>query len=170
MKTRSEMTKIPDRLSAVVSADGKPLEGLLIMLSLEMTSKNTFHIVFGPTDKKGRVEVSWREIESEAARSRKMFSLDYDGLSSFNGKIIVAPMAQDQLKSALGAYDIYHEFSDYPSSYREKLETARKILDRLGPKLLAVKVTVRPSNDKIRIEAQTVMARSNGLPQRKRSG
>src|SRR5216683_7201898 len=140
MKTRFVLATIPERLTAVVSADGRPSEGLLIVLSLQMARKNPFNFVFGPSNEEGKVEVSRKEIEREVGRTLKLFPLDYDP-SSFNGRINIVAMSYHQLDSALAAYDIYHQASGYPSGYREKLTTALTTLGRLEPKRLNVKIT-----------------------------
>jgi hypothetical protein len=168
MKTQSEIHKIPEHLTAIVFADGKPSPGLVIMVSLKMITKNGLNIVFGPSNKDGKVEVSKKDLEKEAARILHMFPMDYADLSAFKGKIIVRAMDLADLESALGAYDLYHDSADYPPVYRDKLATATTALSRLGAKRLDVKVTAMPSNGKTRIITQSVMASGRHLA--KRSG
>jgi hypothetical protein len=170
MNTQLDFPKIPDQLTAIVSANGKPLQGLLVMVSLEMSRKNRFNIVFGPSNEKGTIEISKLQIENEVAKTRKMFPVDYEDLSSFKGTITVGVMSSGQVNSALNAYDQYRCSASYPPSYREKLETARRTLNGLGSKKLNVKVTTQRSNGKTRIITRSVVARSNGNQVMKRSG
>jgi hypothetical protein len=170
MNTQSDFPKIPDQLTAIVSANRKALRGLFVMVSLEMSRKNRFNIVFGPSNEKGMIEISKLEIENEVVKTREMFPMDYEDLSSFKGTITVSVMGSGQVESALNAYDQYHRSASYPSSYREKLETARMTLNGLGSRKLEVKVTPQRSNGKTRIITRSVVARSNGNRVMKRSG
>ncbi len=170
MKSPLKVPKIPDSLTTIVLADGKPLPGLLILVSLEMTRKNAFNMVFGPSDKEGKVEVSKTEIENEVTRTLDLFPMDYEGLSSFKGKLIVGAMGLEQVESALGAYQLHCKSAAYPSGYGEKLATARAILERLEAKRLDVKVTVSPRNGSTRIVTRSAVARLIGNRLRRRSG
>src|SRR5438128_2455374 len=144
MKTQSETPKIPEQLSVVSLADGKPSQGLLIMLSLEMSKKNSFNIVFGPSDKDGKIQISKKEIEREVERNIGAFPMDYEDLSRFQGTMTVCAMTLDQVNSAIAAYNTYREATGYSSEYRDKLEAARSTLSRLTPKRLDVKVIEGP--------------------------
>jgi hypothetical protein len=170
MKPQIELLKVPEHFTAIVLADGKPLQGLLIMLSLEMARKNAFNMVFGPSNEKGKVEVSKKDIEREVARTQKMFPMDYDDLSSFKEEVHISAMSLDQVESSLAAYDLYRDCGEYPTGYREKLVAARATLDGLGAKRLDVKITPMPRRRNPRIIIRSVMAKSNANRLTKRSG
>src|SRR5256885_16029880 len=105
MKTQSDIPRIPDRLTAVVLADGKAEQGILVMLSLEMSKKNSFNFIFGPSDRHGKIQVSKKDLEKEVERSLNVFPTDYEDLSCFQGMVIVQAMSLDQIQSAIAAYD-----------------------------------------------------------------
>jgi hypothetical protein len=170
MKTQIELLKVPEHFTAIVLADGKPLQGLLIMLSLEITRKNRFNIILGPSNREGKVEVSRKDLEREVARTQKMFPMDYDDLSSFKEEIHVSAMSLDHVESSLAAYELYHDCGEYPSGYREKLANACTTLKGLQAKRLDVKVTPMPRRGSSRIITRSVMVQSNGNRLTKRSG
>jgi hypothetical protein len=170
MKTSLPLHNLPDHLTTIVLADGKPLPGLLILVSLEMNRKNAFNMVFGPSNKEGKIEVSKKDLEREAARNQKMFPMDYDDLSAFKDEIHVSAMSLNQVESSLAAYKLYHGCGEYPSGYGEKLATARKSFDGLVAKRLHVKVTQMPRRGITRIITRSVLARANGSRLTKRSG
>src|SRR5260370_28045371 len=126
------------------------------MPSMEMTRKNRFNIILGPSSREGKVEVSRKDLEREVARTQKMFPMDYDDLSSFKEEIHVSAMSLDQVESSLAAYKLYHDCCEYPSGYSERLETARATLSGLGPKRLDVKVTPTPRRGSSRIITRSV--------------
>jgi hypothetical protein len=160
MTNEPKVARLPDRLIVTGRADGKPLSGLLILLSIVMTRKNDFNMVLGPTGPKGVIQVSKKKMEEEIKRSLEMFPMDYEAMSLFAGELSLSAMNLLQIDSALNAYDLFHAASEhpYPKGYRKKLETAWSRLYRLAPKRLDVEVTVHPKSSTVRIVTRWLKA------------
>src|SRR5438067_2506286 len=97
-------SRMPEFLTILCQADGRAQEGLLVSLSLLMSRKNHFNMVFGPSGNSGQISVSRAEINDEVEHALELFPMDYDDLDSFTGEIAVTPMDCQQIESALRAF------------------------------------------------------------------
>ncbi len=136
---------LPDESIVTCKADGEPMMGLLVMVTLEMRKKNDYHVLFGPSDRQGRIQVRKSEILEKIREEQSLFPMDYEG-EEFRGESLrVEPMGLRDLESALKAYEVYGPEAGYPERYREVLTGAWETLYRLRPRRLELDVSV-PSN------------------------
>ena len=143
---------LPDRIHIEVLADGKPLEGLLILTRMIMREKSDYFAIFGPTSDLGFLTIEKAELLSEAAGTRSFYGMEFaDPLVAFAGLIEVRVLDEAGIERALEAYA---ELTQYP--YREghaaRLREAQRLLGRMGRLLMEVNVTAEGGTSEVRAE------------------
>jgi hypothetical protein len=135
---------LPEKLTATCKADGEPVSGLLVDLTVKMRRKNDFHMVFGPSDGEGTITIHNLEILGQVETDQRLFEQDYADLHYFSGELLLEPMDQRSLESAYHAYEIYRAAVPFPSDYPDKLREAWETLNKRHPERLDVEVAVEP--------------------------
>jgi hypothetical protein len=110
---------LPDKLFAKVTCKENPIEGLLLQAALSMEFKDSYKVIFGPTNNIGIAEVSKQIINEEIIKE--------DSSSAQN---------HNELKMAIEGYEFYKDFIDFPANYKKNLEESIKTLECLGNKIL----------------------------------
>jgi hypothetical protein len=90
------MTRLPSTLELAVGANGDPLEGAWVQLTLRMKSKNDLALLVGPTDVAGRLVVTW-----------EAFPMDYGGLALWDGRIEAFALDREGVRRVLAAVDTW---------------------------------------------------------------
>ena len=132
--------RMPTWIKVICRADGRPLKGELVTLTIKVRRKNDFNVPGGPTDDSGTAVMTLPEVEEWADLARGTFPMDYTGLGDFNGELVVSAESRDSLDRALRAYEMFHRGIDYPAGYAEKLRGAKKAVEQIAPAILTVEV------------------------------
>jgi hypothetical protein len=132
--------KLPTWMSIVCRADGSPIAGAYIDVTVKVRRKNDFPVLAGPTDVTGVTLVTREQIEESADWHKRAFLMDYTGLGDATGEIVVTPKNREHLDAALRAYELYHRYLPFPAGYQEKLLKGKGVLNKLAPATLSVEV------------------------------
>lgn len=105
--------------------------GVFVMLKFVVARKNPYNLVFGPSDKQGKVEVSRHQIIAEAKKTMELFPMDHWNIDvDWTGVLCVTPMNREALARALSAFRLFRGNYDYSPGYEELLRAADAILAR----------------------------------------
>ena len=140
------MTKLPSEIEVDASADGDPLEGAWIQLTLRMTAKNDFNLLIGPTDVTGRIVVRAEELVRQIEGSRDLAPMDYASLESWDGLIDVVALNREGANRALAAVEIWGTGVALKSDEDvRRLEAYARRLEALEGQVLTVDVREQPT-------------------------
>lgn len=146
--------KLPERLQVRLLADGTPVKGMFVRVTIKTTRKNDFVLGFGPSDEEGMLQISRAQLLREAEKERRLFVMDYGHPEAdFAGEISVRALSREDLQRAIVAYDLYQGVSPYAPEYAENLQEARLALEELKPRELAVEVVCYDPRIRARAEA-----------------
>lgn len=149
--------QLPDSLSFVCLADGRPRPGLAITLTLVMRQKNPFHLIVGPTDSRGALTVTRSEMENWSKGIIQLFPMDYLGPDEFAGEIQASPMGLPQLQAALHAFESYHHVMSYPADFKKMLLQAWQSLYQQPAKRIEIRdVVIVPPQSNCRIHTESL--------------
>lgn len=149
--------QLPDTLEIFCHADDRPRSDLLVMVTLTMSQKNPFHLIFGPTDSAGKLVVVKAQLELGMTSTAEVFPSDYAGPAAFAGEIHVGPLGLPQIQAALRAHDMYQAVVAYPTDYRTMLKNAWESLYQHGAKRIEIrKVLVLPAQNQCQIHMQSL--------------
>lgn len=127
-----------------MTADGKPIKGILVTLSFVMSRKNHHGFIFGPSDDSGVIEVSGEEIRREARKEMEIFLMDYADIDTYwTGVLRATPVNRESLKRALAAYRQFRH-CEFPPGYEGMLLAADGILSRMPTAVLEARVQCQP--------------------------
>jgi len=110
--------------TVLVRADGSSANGLAVLLSFKMKAKNRFSYVafFGYG---GVVCVNGADLLRQFCEEASDSPMDYiDPRTGFTGDITASVMTNDELRSALNSYKVYHPYVAFPVGYEENLKSA----------------------------------------------
>lgn len=149
--------KLPERIDVRVIADGRPVAGMFVCVTVRTTRKNDFGLGFGPTNKEGELVIWRHDLIREAEKERRLFIMDYGHPEyDFAGEVVVTPLNREALRQAITAYDTYHEVTPYPPLYAQQMEEARTNLEQWKPKVLSAEVKHIDSDCRVRGETTRV--------------
>lgn len=136
------MTTIPALLEVTCTADDRPQPGLFVSVSLRMCKKNDHHMVFGPSDDRGKIDISRDDMMNWVKNACDLFPMDYADLSGFGGEIQVDPMGPGMIESAMKGFEMYGSIGPFPSGYANRLAEALETLVRMAPQQLGADAEV----------------------------
>ena len=107
---------------------GQPAEGMFAKLKFLTARKNPYNLAFGPSNERGKIEVSRDHIISEARKVMEFFLMDYWNIEvDWTGVLCVTPMNRESLARALSAFRLFRSY-DYGPGYEESLRAADVVL------------------------------------------
>ena len=108
----------------IVTARDGIRPGTAVVLRFKMSEKNDYSfIVF--LDAEGRKEVGQDELLREFDQTANAFLMDYvNARAVFTGTIEAHVLTQEELESAMRAYDMFNAQLDYAPDYLDKLKSA----------------------------------------------
>jgi len=114
--------------------------GMFAFLKFVMARKNSFDLLFGPSDAEGGIEVTRDQVLNEARKSMELFAMDYMDIESYwTGKLQVTPMNREAVTRALSAYRLFRRY-EYPPDYEKNLQAADAALSQVSQLRLAAAV------------------------------
>lgn len=149
--------KLPEQIEVTATVDSKPLEGVLILVTIVTTYKNDFHLLFGPTDDKGRLVITRDEMIREAQRERELFLMDYgDPEINFAGELVISIFGREKLKNAITVYPDFKDVVEFPPDHLNHLHRAQEILGNLAGKDIVLNIALKEGgNVRVRSESGT---------------
>ena len=133
------------------------MEGMFAFLKFVMARKNSFDLLFGPSDARGEIEVTRDRVLNEARKSMELFVMDYVDIEShWTGKLQVTPMNRQATTRALSAYRLFRRY-EYPPDYEKNLQAADAALSQV-PKLRLVAVVQCKTSEPVEVESIAVSA------------
>lgn len=125
--------RIPERVEITVAVGGRPTMGMFVMLKFGAARKNSYNLLFGPSDERGKIEVSRDQILHEAKKTANLFLMDYGGIEiEWTGALGVTPMNRQALAGALAAHKLFKSSYECASGYEKALKAAEAILSQEG--------------------------------------
>jgi hypothetical protein len=107
--------------------------GMFVALTFPVVRKSPYGFLFGPSDLRGRIEVSRDQILSQAKKAVDLFPMDHWSLElDWTGVLRVTPVNREGLAGALHAFRLYRGNYDHGPGYEESLKVADAILARRG--------------------------------------
>src|SRR5215467_10395609 len=102
--------------------------GMLVMLEFQVVRKGPYSFFFGPSDLRGRIEVSRDQILSEAKKEIDLFPMDHWNIEvDWTDVLRVTPVNREGLARALKAFHLYRGSHDYGHGYEASLRAADTI-------------------------------------------
>jgi hypothetical protein len=150
--------RIPATIRVGIKAGDRKMQGLFAMLTFAMARKNSFDLLFGPSNEAGEIEITREQVLEEARKSMELFVMDYADIESYwTGKLRVTPMNRDAVQRSLSAYRLFRKY-EYPPGYEDKLLAADAALTRVAEVDLTAVVNCEASGP-IDVETVRVPAR-----------
>jgi len=113
---------LPLQLLLLASVNGTPLPGAWFALTLPMTAKNPYRLLFGPASSLGRLTIDREDVQREIKKVRDLFLMDYvDPGIAWTGVLEVHVLNRSDIANVLLAYDTYRVTGVYPADLPEKL-------------------------------------------------
>ncbi len=135
------MKQLPQYINLHILGDSVPLGGMFVCVTVKVSYKNNFDLMFGPSDPSGLITICKNDIIREAENDRKLFIMDYgDPVNNFLGEIEIMPLNKKALNDAIAAYEIYEKYSTYPKGHLANMIKAVQIINDKNIKMLSVKV------------------------------
>jgi len=131
-----------------------PITGVFISLLAKTDYKNSFSFLFGPSDREGKIAISWEEIVKRANETAQFWIMDYGSFEkTFIGELEVGFADEGRLKRALKAYSDYNGAFSFPPGYevnvrramqiaRELVETQIRCNHRFVPTTACIRITL----------------------------
>jgi hypothetical protein len=139
--------KTPEKIRIATKINGREAPGMFAMLKFVMAKKNSYNLVFGPSDAKGQIEVTRDQILSEARKTKELFLMDYADIESFwTCKLLVTLMSREAIQRALSASRLFRRY-EYAPNYEEQLRAADNVLAQTPEAELSVSVLCQPSEN-----------------------
>jgi hypothetical protein len=133
------MVQLPQKLQVHISRDDEPVPGMFALATIEMSFKNSFNVVIGPSDAGGNAYVSREEMLKQAQSDRELFLMDYaDPERDATGRIVIRLMLLPNIQGALHAYESFHLHYPYPEGYKDNLNRAAQSLKQLNDRPLSL--------------------------------
>jgi len=124
--------KLPNRVDCQIVYKKNPIADLMLLIELKTVRKNAYNIIAGPSDQEGVVVITYDEIMKQAGKQLELALMDFDPIEkAFTGDISVKVMSYEDLKNAIGAYELFKSVGWYPEYYRDHLEKAMQIVKRI---------------------------------------
>jgi hypothetical protein len=113
-----------------------------------MYAKNTYRLMFGPTDGSGRIEIDRVALEREIRATLSTGLMDYAPFTEWRGEIVVSPFDTYDIARALDGYRTWGRISGglYPVNFIAKMEALRDRLEKNPDASLTVNVHVDPQD------------------------
>ena len=141
------MVAPPERIDIAIIADGKPVPGALVDVSLSMKSKNPHTMVLGPADENGRILVMRAELVERAMRNCRHFVMDYADITKyFGGTVEVRPVTPERVRQIRKGYEEFSPYFDYPADWPTVLKAAEQWFAEHRVSSLTARVEVVPSS------------------------
>lgn len=132
---------LPAEIRIRVVADGKPLHGAFVLVTLRMRRKSDFGLAFGPADKAGLIRVERGDLLREAEKERRMFIMDFaHPETDFSGRITVTPMNLEAIDRAILAERSFATALGQPAARGDQLQETKRMLETLGSAQLSADV------------------------------
>ena len=126
--------------------DGVPSPGTWVHVHIGTVKKNPFAGTCGPTDHRGLLTISGKELLRQAETSLSFSAMDHGSPhTDLSGEISVEPMTRSMTVAALAAADTYPDDA-YAPGYRSVMTDLLATLEAMsGSKILAQVISVNPT-------------------------
>ena len=150
--------RIPAKMLITIKVGDRPTKGMFVILKFLMARKNSYNLVFGPSDEQGRVEATRDEIIKDARKSMELFLMDYGEIKTYwTGQLQVTPMNRESIGRALSAIRLFRDVYEYPHGHEELLRAADAALAQMGDAELTTVVQTE-TDESIAVETVSVRA------------
>jgi hypothetical protein len=140
----TEPPMLPEELHLNAYGGGMPLSGAWFVLTLQMSTKNSYRLLFGPASPEGMLTISREDIRRQVTKVRDLFLMDYvDPDIGWTGVLEVAALNRSAIANVLLAHDTYRAAGVYPNDISETLTELEVVLSNLETKKLTVTATLR---------------------------
>lgn len=135
--------QFPTSIRAKADVDGEPLAMAWFLVTLQMTQKNPYRLLFGPALPDGTLRITRDAINSQVQRVRDLFLMDYvDPSLAWSGRMEIAPMDRVAIERVLSTYSVYGGAGVYQPEMQEHLLELADILASIEGRTLSVDVAV----------------------------
>jgi hypothetical protein len=149
----------------IVRLNGVSVEGMMLLLTLVAERKSDYHMVVGPSDKGGKIQVRIADVTEWAAKNANLFVMDYTlPKEGSKWKIILRPMNSKDVDDALSAYQAYNAAIEYPNNYKVSLLTMKEIFSSIQKNEQVIELTQNNSEWQVRIERSQPCAHQSSFP------
>lgn len=153
------MKQLPNTIKIRTLGNGIPISNMFVRLTIKTNYKNSFDLIFGPSNSTGTITVTSDDIIREAEKDRRLFIMDYgDPVENFSGEIEITPLNQENLSKARAAYNMFKEHSSYPKNYEANLGRSIQAIDGKNIKTLSVEIVYDDKD--INIVGRTVLCKN----------
>lgn len=110
----------------ILDSTGKPLKGILGMVTIKMKQKNDYRIILNYSDQQGIIELSEKFLNEAAKREADFAPMDFlslcdDGVAAIEFSL----MEETQLENANTAYKMFKEVVKFPEAYLDNLQNGK---------------------------------------------
>jgi hypothetical protein len=138
--------RLPETLTVDCFVAGNPLPGAYVTVTLAALRKNPFHLVRGPADQSGRIQVTRDDLIRQAREEVHTFPMDYgDPEGDWSGRLVIELMNRADIERALSAFELWQAAGlDFPADYSDGLRTFSQRLGRHAGEALQAQVEIDP--------------------------
>jgi len=139
------MPELPQTIDCWVTDRQRPVAGVMLRAEFTTLRKNSYVIVFGPTDTGGHAVLDRPTTLRQAASQMALALMDFDPLEEvFAGDVDVTIMRDSDVEGALRAHDLFGAVAQFSSHYAEDLKASLVSLRRVAGRALNIRVTANP--------------------------
>jgi hypothetical protein len=136
---------LPERIDCTLALEKRPVTGLMLLAEFTTVRKNSYGIVFGPSDQEGQASLTYEELKRRADSQLELGLMDFDPIDkAFSGEISVKVMNYDDIQKAIIAYDLFESVGCFPANYRENLERSLQILQQIDATAVKIEIVFTP--------------------------
>ncbi len=113
----------------------------MLVANLGTEKKNSYSIVFGPTNNMGVAEITDDSILNDANKQFEFAIMDYEPLEEFfTGEISISFMDISEIRTALQAYSRFCKYYSYPENYKKNLTISLEAISRLDTRKIEIDI------------------------------
>ena len=105
-----------------------------MLVDLPMFRKNSYRLLFGPTNEAGVVVITREDVSDQAREIVGLFPMDYIGLGpDWNGEVLLRPANLRAIERLRLGFATWGGTGIYPIDFLEQLEALQRQLDTVAP-------------------------------------
>jgi hypothetical protein len=157
--------ELPSRLEISLCLGDEPLPGGWVLVGLPMSRKNSYRLLFGPTNTVGLVVVTSQDLSGGAQEINNLFLMDYVGLGpEWSGEVLLRPVTLPAIEHLRVGFATWRHTGLYPGDFAEQMDSLEERLSAVAPNtMIQLSLLADPGgNADIKISSLPVIEPKNG--------
>lgn len=125
----SKPPPMPRQVRVTALLDDQPFQDAWLALNLNMSLKNDYGLLFGPTDAAGELVISDDDLQEQIQRQLDLFPMDYASpKSAWTGSMRIRVLNRSDVANLQMAYDTWKDLDLYPEDLPSHLSRLDALL------------------------------------------